>query len=154
MNNPSRFIGKLNHNIQNVADEYHQLALEDEEVGRFLLASRRYRHAVYFFVQAMEKHVRFKIFTLVNADTEYFRNRTRTHNLDDLLNFLVEIVNGNQIIQDQVRNQLDSFVLEGVRFGKLHNDLRYPFYIEKLNSCAMVQIEKSDAELALKNSKN
>jgi len=96
----------------------------------------------------MEKHVRFKIFTLVNADVEYFRNRTRTHCLDDLLNFLVEIVSGNQLIQEQVRNQLNSFVLEGVRFGKLHNDLQYPFYLEKSNPYAMLQIDKNDAELA------
>jgi len=49
---PTRFIGKLNYDIQNIADEYHQLAIEDEEVGRFLLANRKYRHSVYLFVQS------------------------------------------------------------------------------------------------------
>ena len=146
---PTRFIGRLNYDIQNVADEYRRLAIEDEDVGRFLLANRKYRHAVYCFVQAMEKHVRFKIFTLVSADVEYFRTRTRTHNLDDLLTFLVEIVSANQLIKEQVGDQLNNFVLEGVRFGKLHNDLRYPFHMERSNSFAMLQIEQDDAELAL-----
>lgn len=143
------FIGRLDRNIHDIAEEYHRLAMEDEEVGRYLLADRKYRHAVYCFVQAMEKHVRFKIFTLVNADHEYFRNQTRTHNLDELLSFLVEIVSGNRLIQEQVRDQLDSFVLQGVRFGKLHNDLRYPIYLERYNSFAMLQIDRQDAERAL-----
>lgn len=146
---PTHFIGKLNYEVQNIADEYHRLATEDEEVGRLLLANHKYRHSVYCFVQAMEKHVRFKIFTLVNADHEYFRERTRTHNLDDLLSFLVEIVSGNSLIQEQLRTQLNSFVLGGVRFGKLHNDLRYPIHMEKSKSFAMLQIDRNDAELTL-----
>ena len=145
----TRFIGQLNYDIRDIAEEYHRLAMEDEEVGRLLLANRRYRHAVYCFVRAMEKHVRYKIFTLVNADHEYFRERTRTHNLDDLLSFLVEIVSGNSLIQEQFRMQLNHFVLEGVRFGKLHNDLRYPIRVEKSNSFAILQIDRQDAELAL-----
>ncbi len=145
----TQFIGRLDYDVINVADEYQRLAMADEEVGRFLLANQKYRHAVYCFVQAMEKHVRFKIFTLVNADLEYFRNRTRTHNVDDLLSFLVEIVSANPLVQEQIRNQLDRFVLEGVRFGKLHNDLRYPVYLERSQSYARLQVEKNDAELAL-----
>jgi hypothetical protein len=154
MEYPTQYIGTLKYEVKDVADEYQRLAVEDEEVGCFLLAHHKYRHAVYCFVQAMEKYVRFKIFTLVNADLEYFRNRTRTHNVDDLLGFLVEIVSANPLIQEQVHNQLDHFVLEGVRFGKLHNDLRYPVFMEKSQAYARLQVEKHDAELALQKLEN
>jgi hypothetical protein len=149
MEHTTQYIGTLDYDVRDVADEYQRLAMEDEEVGRFLLAQHKYRHAVYCFVQAMEKYVRFKIFTLVNADLEYFRNRTRTHNVDDLLSFLVEIVSANPLIQEQIHNQLERFVLEGVRFGKLHNDLRYPVYMERSQTYARLQVDKNDAELAL-----
>lgn len=59
---------------------------------------------MYFYVQAMEKYVRTQIFSLVNPNTSYFRERTRTHNLDDLIEFLIEIICTNDQIKNQLRN--------------------------------------------------
>lgn len=133
--------------ITDVSSEYLRLANEDENAGQCLMTSGHYRHAAYFFVQAMEKYVRAKIFQLVNPNTEYFRERTRTHNLDDLLDFLIEIVGTTPIIKDQVKSQLENNVLEGVRFGMLHNDLRYPYFRDKLGTHETIVMGKEDAEI-------
>jgi hypothetical protein len=36
-------------------------------------------------------------------------------------------------------------VLEGVRFGKLHNDLRYPNFSERHESYSMLRVTQKDA---------
>jgi HEPN domain-containing protein len=133
--------------ITDVSAEYARLADEDEAAGRFLQSHGHYRHAAYFFIQAMEKQVRAKIFQLVNPDNEYFRECTRTHNVDELLDFLVEIVGSTPLIREQVKGQLENNVLEGVRFGMLHNDLRYPFYQEKSRAHAVIVIRQQDSEM-------
>ncbi len=114
---PRTCIGRLEHRLSDVAAAYLGLAQEDEKVGQLLISQGQYRHAMYFLIQAMEKYVRCTIFGLVNPNTEYFRNRTRTHDLDELLDFLVEIACPNTTVQGQVREQLRDFVLGGVRFG-------------------------------------
>jgi hypothetical protein len=77
-------IGRYEQCISDIAAEYRRLAQEDETVGHYLL------------VQAMEKYTRPTIFGLVNPNAAYIRERTRTHDLDRLLEFLVEIVGTNQ----------------------------------------------------------
>lgn len=147
MNKAIKHIGTLKQGIKDVSSEYFRLAQEDEAAAQFLQNSGHYRHAAYFFIQAMEKYVRAKIFQLVNADNEYPRERTRTHNLDELLEFLIEIVCTAPLIKDQVNGQLEDYVLEGVRFGMLHNDLRYPFYQEKQKVHSVVLVGQADSEI-------
>jgi len=149
MSGKPNYIGKLRHNLTDMATEYRHLAIEDENVGEILLKQGKFKHAVYFLVQAMEKHVRYKIFSLVNPTAEYFRERTRTHNLDELLNFLIEIVSSNAMVQDQVRNQLNKFVLGGIRFGKLHNDLRYPIFFTRRETYSLLEVSQTDAKIVL-----
>jgi HEPN domain-containing protein len=143
------YIGRLEHRLSDVAAEYLALAQEDEKVGQLLIGQGQYRHAIYFLVQAMEKYVRCTIFGLVNPNTEYFRNRTRTHDLDELLDFLVEIACANTTVQGQVREQLRDFVLGGIRFGKLHNDLRYPSFSERYQSYSLLSVSRPDADITL-----
>jgi len=141
-----KYIGKIVRTETDIWQEYLRLALEDEEVGILLYDKGKYRHSVYFFLQAMEKQVRAKIFSFVNPDTEYFRNRVRTHNLDELLDFLIEIVSNKENIRDQVKGQLEEHVLDGVKFGMLHNNLRYPIYREKSRSYSHLVIDEDDAD--------
>ncbi|GAX45559.1 hypothetical protein NIES4075_65800 [Tolypothrix sp. NIES-4075] len=145
MNKPIKHIGNFEHKVNDVASEYENLALADEEAGVFLLSNGKYPHAAYFFVQAMEKYVRYRIFSLVNPNTEYFRKRTTTHSLDQLLDFLIEIVSSNSVVQEQVKEQLYTHVLGGVRFGKLHNDLRYPSFSDRYESYSMLRVTQKDA---------
>lgn len=142
-------IGRFEYNIAEVADEYRTIAEEDEQAALLLISKGKYRNSVYFLVQAMEKFVRATILGLVNPHTGYFQDRTRTHNLDDLLDFLVEIISSNSTVQEQVRYQLHSFVLGGIRFGKMHNDLRYPQYSVRYKSYSMLRITAEDADFAL-----
>lgn len=138
-------IGRFRRNVV-VATEFLQLAQEDEEIGRLLNDRGKYRHAMYFLLQAMEKYVRAKIFTIVDGKNAYFRNKHRDHSIEEAIDFFVEIVSLNEDIRRQVREQLDRYVLAGVNFGLLHNDLRYPFYSERFNSYSCLEVTKQDAE--------
>jgi HEPN domain-containing protein len=140
-----KYIGHRRKTID-ICYEYLKLSKEDEDAGNLLLEQNRYRHSCYFFVQAMEKFVRYAIFKKVNASNEWFIDKTRTHNLDDLLEFLIEIVSTKEAIREQVKLQLDQFVLNGVRFGQLHNELRYPLFNLKTKQYTILDIEKIDAE--------
>jgi hypothetical protein len=97
---PRTYIGRLEHRLSDVAAEYLALAQEDEKVGQLLIGQGQYRHGIYFLIQAMEKYVRSTIFGLVNPNTDYFRQRTLTHNLDDLLAFLREIICSNAELRE------------------------------------------------------
>ena len=130
-----------------VCHVYRKLSEEDEAAGNLLMLQNKYRHACYFYVQAMEKYVRSVIFKKVNAKNEWFIGKTRTHNLDELLDFLIEIVSTNPTIQAQVKQQLDQFVLKGVRFGQLHNELRYPLFYHKTQQYTLLEITKNDADV-------
>lgn len=143
---PRTYIGRFEHRLSDVAAEYLALAQEDEKVGQLLISQGQYRHAIYFLVQAMEKYVRCTIFGLVNPNTDYFRQRTLTHNLDDLLAFLREIICSNAELREQVRLQMQDHVLGGIKFGALHNDLRYPNFDERRSSYFVLQTERKDAD--------
>ena len=146
MNTRPIFIGRREYNVTDLAAEYQALAEGDEKVGQLLIGQGQYRHGLYFLVQAMEKYVRSTIFGLVNPNTNYFRQRTLTHNLDDLLAFLREIVCSNAELREQVRLQMQDHVLGGVRFGALHNDLRYPNFDDRRGSYFILQVERKDAD--------
>lgn len=140
------YIGKINHNI-NVADEYERLAKKDEEVAVLLKYNREYRHSIYFFVQAMEKYIRSKIFTLVNPNIEYFRKRNQNHSLTNAVDFLIEIISTDINVQNQIKNQLNSYVFENINFQLLHNNLRYPFYSSKFDSYSSLEFNLNDCEI-------
>ena len=89
--------------------------------------------------------MRYGIFSVIDAHQEYFREHARTHNLDELLAFLVEISSDDARIRQQVQKQLDDLVLEGVRFGMLHNNIRYPWYSKHHNSYLLLQVTAADA---------
>jgi len=141
-------IGKLGPASDDVTFQYRALAEEDERIGRHLLELGAYRQATYLFVQAMEKYVRVRIFAVVNPTLDVYRQRTRTHDLELLLEFLMEIVASGDI-REQVRSQLNDYVLGGVRFSELHNDLRYPLWLSRRRSYAPLQIDRSAAETVL-----
>ena len=73
-----RELGKFRHNID-VAAEFFRMAREDEQTGNILLNAGRYRQSMYFILQAMEKYVRSKIFSIVDARNQYFRQKQRDH---------------------------------------------------------------------------
>src|SRR5437588_813082 len=120
--NQRRFIGRFRHNIAHtaIAAEYRLLAEGDERAARCLHEQGLYRQAAYFSVQAMEKYARDRIFRLVSVRHNCFRDRTLTHNLDELLAFLLEIICHNEDTRRHVTTQLNEIVMGGLRFVKLH----------------------------------
>lgn len=139
-------LGKLNHNVD-VSYEYGRLAREDERVGLMLMEKGEHRHSIYFLIQAMEKYVRAKTFSIVDARNPYFRKREQHHSLAAALEFLVEVINGNQLVREQIKQQLHDHVTGDIDFRHLHNNLRYPFYSERYNSYSSLEVAKRDNEL-------
>jgi len=146
MSYQQKYIGKFRHRV-NVSDEFYHLAEEEEQAAGALAQAGRYRQACYFLIQAMEKFIRAKLFSLVNPNLEYFRDRNRTHSLDDAVNFLVEVVSPDKVVQEQVFSQLNNHVLGTTKYRELHNNLRYPTYFRKYDSYSMLDIQKCDFDV-------
>lgn len=136
-------IGKFRHKID-VASEFRRIEKSDAFAAEMLALEGSYRQACYFIIQAMEKAIRAKIFTLVNPNIEYFRERNRTHSIESAVEFLIEIVSTDEVVRRQVSNQLNTYVLGNTRYNKLHNDLRYPAYFNKYDSYSMLDISMDD----------
>lgn len=138
-------LGKIRHNID-VSSEYYSLAKKDENVAILLKNNGEYRHSIYFFIQAMEKYIRAKIFTLVNPNIEYFRERNRSHSLDDAIIFLIDIISTDDNVKQQVNKYFNDYVFENIKFNKLHNNLRYPHYSAKYNSYSNLDFNWNDCD--------
>lgn len=120
-------IGTINREVD-ISYEYYNLALEDEKVAILLKNKGEYRHSIYFFIQAMEKYIKSKIFTLVNPNLEYYINKNKHHSLDDSIEFLIEVISSDENIRNQVKLYFNKYVFKDLSFRNLHNNLRYPFY--------------------------
>lgn len=139
-------VGSFTHNV-NAPNSYKDLANSDEKVARLLFEHCEYRQSCYYILQSMEKLIRSKIFTLVDAKNEYFRNRNRSHSVEDAISFLVDVISPNDVVKDQVNEQLRMHVLGDTKYNHLHNNLRYPNYFQKYNSYSQFQVNKSDTEV-------
>ena len=69
-------IGRFRHKVK-VSVEYANTSKSDEAAAQALAQSGHYRQACYFLIQAIEKAIRSKIFTLVNPNLEYFREKIK-----------------------------------------------------------------------------
>jgi HEPN domain-containing protein len=139
-------IGKPRHNID-VSSEYFSLASEDEKAALILKDAGKYRQAIYFTVQAMEKYIRAKIFSYINPKNDTFREMNRNHSVDEAVALFIDIVSPEIRVKEQVREQLERYVVGDIKFNHLHNNLRYPFYSEKYNSFSCLDVTSADAEL-------
>lgn len=135
-------IGTIRHGI-NVSEEYENLAKEDEMAARSLKNSGQFRHSIYFYIQAMEKHIRSKIFSLVNPNNEYFRRINQNHSINDAITFLIEIISIDEQVKTHIKSQLDK-IFDGVNFQFLHNNLRYPFYSTRHNNYSLLRFSLDD----------
>lgn len=99
------YIGRLIKD-EDVADTYRHLAEQDEEVAKKLYCMGEYRRAIYFYIQSMEKLIKAKIYTKVNPNIPYFRERNKDHSLDKAVDFLLEIIGTDDIVRNQAREQI------------------------------------------------
>lgn len=135
-------IGTLSRNVR-VSEEYQKLAEEDEQIARLLHSQYRYRHAIYFTLQAMEKFVRARIFRLADPfDPEVISNQ-RHHSVDEAIKFLFKAIKDPDILK-QVKEQLNKYFPPDINYAQLHNDVRYPFISQ--NRYNSLTVEYADAE--------
>ena len=150
--------GKPIHKIQDPAATYFALAEDDEQAACRLKDAGHFRQSMYFAIQAMEKYLRYAIFSEISADEEdesgvSYRERTWTHELDTLIGILLEVYTeriGDDRVSEQIREQFDRLVLEGTRFGQLHNDVRYPRYSTRHSDYTLVEYDGNDVASLLR----
>ena len=86
-----------------------------------------------------------------SSDGQSYRERTRTHDLDILLTGLLEVfketINDSRV-SEQIEQQMNAVVLQGQFFGLLHNDVRYPRYMERRKSDVLLELNAKDATIA------
>ena len=143
-----RELGKFRHNID-VTAEFLRIAREDEQTGIILKNAGRYRQSMYFILQAMEKYVRAKIFSMVDARNQYLRQEQRNHVLQGAVEDLIRIYSGDEHIRLQITQQLRDYVLGDIKFEYLHNDLRYPHYSSRFSSYSCFEVNEADCELLI-----
>ncbi|MBX9936629.1 MAG: hypothetical protein K2Y10_08545 [Burkholderiaceae bacterium] len=136
-------LGKLRHKI-NVSSEFSQLAKNDELAATCLATSGHFKQACYFLIQAIEKSIRSKIFSLVNPNIEYFREKNKTHSVESAIEFLIEIVSTDSITREQISNQIHLHVLGKTNYSQIHNNLRYPCYFKRYDSYSVLDVTKDD----------
>jgi hypothetical protein len=132
-----------------IVEEYLRLAREDEDTGRYLARSARHRHAIYFLVQSMEKYVRAKAFLFVDPTDRNVRDMYHNHSLDDALDLLIEVVAGDSYVKQQINQQIQDFLIEELRFEWIHNNLRYPFYLERVAAFQVLDVASKDSDFMI-----
>jgi HEPN domain-containing protein len=75
-----------------IPTEFLNYAEEDERVARMLLIESRYRHCVYFALQAMEKYLRARLFRLVDPYDREVINANRHHLIEVTIAELVKAI--------------------------------------------------------------
>jgi len=140
-----RRIGTHRHDVE-VSFEYRRLAEEDEKVATLLFEQNQYRHAMYWIIQATEKYLRSKIFSIVDPKNQYFREKNRNHSVEDAAMFLAEVAPVDQQTRVHIKQQLHFFITQDVRFQALHNELRYPAYLERHGYFCSLSVGRADAQ--------
>ena len=143
-----RELGRFRHNVE-VSLEYARFAREDEQTGLLLRNAGKYRQSMYFTLQAMEKYVRAKVFSMLDAKNPYFRQEHRDHALKEAVEALIKVFSGDERLRNQVIQQINDYVLGDTKYEYLHNDLRYPKYSPKFNSYSCLDVTETDCELLL-----
>ncbi len=150
------FIGKqeyLNDSLQ-VAEIYKQTAKSDEISADLLYKNKLFNQSAYFYVQSMEKYIKYYIASTIDITKKYFADeirKTMGHSLEMSINFFINIYASNNETQKlQMQYQINKNILEDINFKGLHNNVRYPLYKENYSNYSMLKIEQKDCQ-KLKN---
>ena len=136
-----------------MANVFLKISEDDEKVANVLCENGNYNEATYFYIQSMEKYVKYFISQKVDISNKYFANKIREtgHSIDKSIGFLIEIVAGNDdLLREQISNQIKYQILKGVKLSVLYNAVRYPFYNEYKGNYKILSMSISDC-LDIKN---
>jgi len=98
--------------------------------------------------------LRSKIFSKVNGDLEYYRERNRSHNISDGIDLLIDITGFDELTKKGLKEQLNNKILETDIISRLNNNLRYPSYSKKFESYSLLVISEKDINRLLVMIKN
>jgi len=136
------------------AEKYFEIAKADEKAAMTLKENRLFNQAGYFFIQAMEKLIKYHIAKKINVTNPHFAEelrKTMGHSLDESLNLLFKVYTGNnEIFFNQLNEQIKNQVFHEVNFLTLHNKVRYPIYSLKFQNYSFLELSARDCE-ALQN---
>ena len=151
MKKRKNWIGRLETKIkgEDLSKKYKQLYKKDLESANVLIENGLYNQAAYFLIQTIEKMLRSKIFSKVNGDIEYYREKNRSHNISDGIEFLVDVTGFDDLAKEDLKNQLNNTVLETEIISRLNNNLRYPIYSKKYESYSLLILTVKDTDRLL-----
>lgn len=145
-------IGRMRYikNGAEIAYEYNTYAMNDEKAAEVLLKNALYSESAYYYIQAMEKLIKTAISSRVDVTNAYYATKLKAigHSLDLAIDFFLELlVYGKEdVLAQQLEHQLKAVVFKNIRFGSLHNNIRYPIYNERWGSYGFLEISRADCE--------
>lgn len=143
------YIGKRSRlaNRIDVAAEYANLAKNDWKAAEVLHENGLYNEAVYYYIQTMEKRIKEKICCIVDILNPDFSDRMRTfgNSLDGAIEFLIEILSGNdKNLHETLTDEIVRDILQDINFSKLHNNVCYPAYDRHKKEYTSLEIPKEE----------
>ena len=125
-------------------------ALNDEKSANLLFDKGFYNQAAYFYIQAMEKIVKAAISAKVDVTNVYYASKLKAigHSLDLAIDFFLELLvyGKDDMLAKQLEHQLKVVVFKNIRFGSLHNNIRYPIYNERWYSYGILEVSKENCK--------
>jgi hypothetical protein len=129
--------------------KYYILAEEDENVGQLLVRNGKYRHGIYFLIQSMEKYLRANIYMIIDPCDKRVVNQNRNHSVDEAVELLLNILSGDDLVTQQIKDQLEK-VLGNIKYHHLHNNLRYPSFNPREKLYFTLDVNEIDAQNIIK----
>lgn len=132
------------------SDKYKEIAILDEKSANLLSLNGLFNQAGYFYIQSMEKYIKYQISKKINITLEVNAENMRKtvgHSLTSSIKLLINVYAGNDmILVQQIEHQLLDLILNDINFSFLHNSVRYPFYNEKYKNYSFLEFTKNDCD--------
>lgn len=132
-----------------MAEKFEKTAVNDEKSADILYANALYNQSAYFYIQAMEKYIKSYISRKIDITNQFYADKFREmgHSLDKSVEFFIEIMTGNNpVLRSQMDIQIKEIILKNLRFSQLHNNLRYPFYLNKETKYGIDEMSRADCD--------
>lgn len=139
--------------IINISDYYLNKANLDKKSGEILAKQGLYSSAIYFEIQYMEKLIKSEICKKINLKIKYTHELINNHSIKDLMFLLIDIVVTEDNMKDQLKNQINKF-LGNIKYNKLYNNLRYPYYSIKDKEFLFIEYNEEDYKQIVSYSSN
>jgi len=131
-----------------MAEQYADIARQDEMAAVCLEKSGLFNQAGYLYMQAMEKQIKAHIAGKINIMLPHFAEELRKtlgHSLEESINLLLKVYAAdNKALNEQMKEQLLHQILKDTKFQRLNSSLRYPMYNESHSNYSWIELEESD----------